>query len=165
MFYLMIDLLPHSILVPSCHFYLSCFSNTSKASHPARDIDLSSFCPQLLLKLGLIYFYVFFLFYLVIYILEWRWVAAIKQGDGPINGQVPGGACGRESTCQCRRHRRCGFDSLVGKVPWRRAWQPTPIFFPENPMERGTWWATLHRVSNSWTQLSTYARTLLQKFR
>ena len=31
---------------------------------------------------------------------------------------------------QCRRRRRYGFDSWVGKIPWRRAWQPTPIFLP-----------------------------------
>ena len=24
--------------------------------------------------------------------------------------------------------RRCGFDPWVGKIPWRRSWQPTPIF-------------------------------------
>ena len=34
---------------------------------------------------------------------------------------------GKESTCQCRTH---GFDSWVGKIPWRREWQPTPIFLP-----------------------------------
>ena len=28
---------------------------------------------------------------------------------------------------QCRRHRRCRFDSWVRKIPWRRAWQPTPV--------------------------------------
>ena len=33
----------------------------------------------------------------------------------------------KESTCQCRR---CRFDSWVGKVPWRRKWQPTPVFLP-----------------------------------
>ena len=26
------------------------------------------------------------------------------------------------------RHKRCGFDPWVGKIPWRRAWQPTPVF-------------------------------------
>ena len=26
---------------------------------------------------------------------------------------------------------RGGFDFWVGKVPWRRAWQPTPVFLPE----------------------------------
>ena len=28
---------------------------------------------------------------------------------------------------QCRR---CGFDPWVRKIPWRRAWQPTPVFLP-----------------------------------
>ena len=23
-----------------------------------------------------------------------------------------------------------GFDPCVGKIPWRRAWQPTPVFLP-----------------------------------
>ena len=40
----------------------------------------------------------------------------------------PGGASGKEPACQCRRHKRCGFDPWVGKIPWRRAWQPTPVF-------------------------------------
>ena len=30
----------------------------------------------------------------------------------------------------CRRHKRHGFDPWVGKIPWRRAWQPTPVFLP-----------------------------------
>ena len=25
---------------------------------------------------------------------------------------------------------RLGFDSWVGKIPWRRPWQPTPVFLP-----------------------------------
>jgi len=32
--------------------------------------------------------------------------------------------------CQCRRHKGCRFDSWVGKIPWKRAWQPTPVFLP-----------------------------------
>ena len=31
---------------------------------------------------------------------------------------------------QCRRRKRCGFNPWVGKIPWRRAWQPTPEFLP-----------------------------------
>ena len=31
------------------------------------------------------------------------------------------------STCQYRRLRR-GFSPWIGKIPWRRAWQPTPAF-------------------------------------
>ena len=42
----------------------------------------------------------------------------------------PGGASGKEPACQYRRHKRCGFDPWVGKISWRRAWQPTPVFLP-----------------------------------
>ena len=41
-----------------------------------------------------------------------------------------GGAEGKEPTCQCRRPKRRGFDPWAGKIPWRRKWQPTPVFFP-----------------------------------
>ena len=36
-----------------------------------------------------------------------------------------------ESACQCRRYKRYCLDSWVRKIPWRRAWQPTPVFLPE----------------------------------
>ena len=42
----------------------------------------------------------------------------------------PGGPGGEECTSQCRRHKRHEFDSWVGKIPWRRKWQPTPVFLP-----------------------------------
>ena len=42
----------------------------------------------------------------------------------------PGGATGKEPSCQCWRCRRHGFDPWVGKIPWRRAWQPIPVFPP-----------------------------------
>ena len=29
-----------------------------------------------------------------------------------------------------RRHKRCWFDLWAGKIPWRKKWQPTPVFFP-----------------------------------
>ena len=41
-----------------------------------------------------------------------------------------GGAIGKEPTCQCRRHKRCGFDPWVRKISWRREWLPTPAFLP-----------------------------------
>ena len=34
---------------------------------------------------------------------------------------------GKESACQCGK---CGFSPWVGKIPWRREWQPTPVFVP-----------------------------------
>jgi len=42
----------------------------------------------------------------------------------------PGGSDGQESVCQCRRCKRHWFDPWVGKMPWRRKWQPTPVLLP-----------------------------------
>ena len=42
----------------------------------------------------------------------------------------PGGANGKEPACRCRRHKRCGFDSWVGKIPWGRVSQSIPVFLP-----------------------------------
>ena len=41
-----------------------------------------------------------------------------------------GGASGKKPACQCKKCKRCGFNPWVWKIPWRRAWQPTPIFLP-----------------------------------
>jgi len=35
-----------------------------------------------------------------------------------------------ESTCQCTRCRRPQLNSRVGKILWRRTWQPTPVYLP-----------------------------------
>ena len=43
------------------------------------------------------------------------------------NMGFPGGSDSPESACQRRRHR---FDLWVGKIPCRRQWQPTPVFWP-----------------------------------
>ena len=52
-----------------------------------------------------------------------------KSGHDSVTEQqqkgFPGDARGKEPPCQCRRHKRHGFDSWVGKIPWRRTWQPT----------------------------------------
>ena len=76
----------------------------------------------------------------------------------PIRGDVNG----KETSCQCRRHKRPRFDPWVGKIPWRRAWQLTPGFLPENPMDRGAWRDMVHRVANGWAhlkRLGTHAHT------
>ena len=62
----------------------------------------------------------------------------------------PGGSSGKESACQCRRHR---FDPWVQKIPWRRKWQPIPVFLLGNPMDRGAWCVIVHRVMKSLTWL------------
>ena len=35
-----------------------------------------------------------------------------------------------KSFCQCRSHKRHGFNPWVKKIPWRRKWQPTPVPLP-----------------------------------
>ena len=40
----------------------------------------------------------------------------------------PGGSDGKASACNAGD--RPGFDPWVGKIPWRRKWQPTPVFLP-----------------------------------
>ena len=42
----------------------------------------------------------------------------------------PGSSVSKESVCQCRKP---SFVPWVGKIPWRRKWQPTPVFLPGNP--------------------------------
>ena len=67
-------------------------------------------------------------------ILAWRIPWAEEPGG--LHGLVavavyiwgfPGGANGKEPACQCRT---LGFDPWVRRIPWRRKWQPIPVFLP-----------------------------------
>ena len=55
---------------------------------------------------------------------------------------LPGGSDGKESACTVGRPR---FDPWVGKIPWRREWQPIPGFLPgkfhgqKSPVGYSTW--------------------------
>ena len=77
----------------------------------------------------------------------WFW------GGTNLPSGFPGGTNGKEPTCLCRRRKRRRFDPWVGKIPWRRAWQPTPsilawsIPWTEEP---GGLWSIR---SESWTWL------------
>ena len=63
-------------------------------------------------------------------------------------------AQGKRICLQCRRLRTHRFDPWVRKIPWKRAWQPTPVFLPEeNPLDTGAWPAMVHKVAKSQTQL------------
>ena len=62
-----------------------------------------------------------------------------------------GCASGKEPTCQCRKHKRRGFDSCVGNIPWRRARQPTPVFLPgESHGQRSLAGHSPHGATQSW---------------
>ena len=80
---------------------------------------------------------------------------------GPQASQVA--ASGKELACQSKRLRRCGFDSWVGKIPWRRICQSTPVSCLGNPMDRGVWWATVHGVTKSQTWVKQLSSTHTHK--
>ena len=45
--------------------------------------------------------------------------------------EIPHGSAGKEAAYQRRRLRTGWCDPRVGKIAWRREWQPMPVFFPE----------------------------------
>ena len=55
-----------------------------------------------------------------------QWIFAYVH----IHGSFPGHTSGKEPNCRCRRLKRYGFHPWVRKIPWRRKWQPTPVFLP-----------------------------------
>ena len=84
----------------------------------------------------------------IFWLLRSQWLLHPRSGLG-----FPGSASGKGPACQCRRLKKHGFDPWVGEIPWRRAWQPTPVFLPGESHEHRSWWATVHRVTKNWTQL------------
>ena len=48
----------------------------------------------------------------------------------------PAGASGKEAACQFKGLQRRRFDPGVRKIPWKRAWPPTPVFLPGSHGER-----------------------------
>ena len=66
-----------------------------------------------------------------------EWQEWLRQGSRSrckyhgVGWGFPGGAGGKEPSCQCRRHKRRGLSPWVWKIPWRRKWQPAPVFLPE----------------------------------
>ena len=63
----------------------------------------------------------------------------------------------------CRRHRRQGFNPWVRKIPWRRAWQPTPVFLPGESYGQGAWrlqstgLQRLRQAWSDWACMDTYS--------
>ena len=48
-----------------------------------------------------------------------------------------------------------GFNSYVGKIPWRRNWQPTPVFLPGESHGKGFWQATVRGFARIGHDLAT----------
>ena len=71
-----------------------------------------------------------------------------------VQQDFPGGSDGKVSVYQCGSP---GFNLWVGKIPWRRKWQPTPVLLPRQSHERRSLvQATVHGVAKSRTRLSDF---------
>ena len=73
--------------------------------------------------------------------------------------RLSGWLSGKESDCQCKRHKRLRFNPWVGKTPWSRKRHPFHDSCLENSIGRGAWWATVHGVAQSQTWLSNWAES------
>ena len=75
-----------------------------------------------------------------------------------IEGNWASQVAGKEPACQLRRLKRHGFAPWVRKIPWRRAWQPTPVFLPgESPRTEepgGLQSIGSQRVRHNWSDLA-----------
>ena len=60
----------------------------------------------------------------ITHLLNKHWATTTCQG-------IPRWCSGKESACRWRRHKRHRFHPWVGKIPWSRKWEPTPVFLPE----------------------------------
>ena len=68
------------------------------------------------------------------------------------------GTSGKEPACQCWSFRSRGFNPWVRKIPWRRAWLPTPVFLPGESHGQRNLVGHSHRVAKSRTWLKWLTR-------
>ena len=61
----------------------------------------------------------------------------------------PGGSNGKESACNAGD---LGSIPGLGKYPGKGNGNPLQYSCLENFMDRGAWWATIHRIAKNWTQ-------------
>ena len=62
--------------------------------------------------------------WLLAQLVEWSWT------HYSMSPNLARWSSGKEFACQCRRRKRHGFEPWVGKIPWRRKWESSPVFLP-----------------------------------
>ena len=75
-----------------------------------------------------------------------------------------GSASGKESACYCRKRKRCRYIPWSGRSPGGGHGNPLQYSCLENPMDRGAWQATVHRVAKNRTQLKWLGMQRLDLF-
>ena len=67
-----------------------------------------------------------------------------------------GGASGKESASNAGYERDLGSIPGLGRSPGEGHGNPLQCSCLENPLDRGTRWATVHRITKSWTWLKQF---------
>ena len=67
-----------------------------------------------------------------------------------------GGSAGKELDCQHRRCKRHGINLWVRRYPGDGNGNMLQYSYLENSMNTRAWWATVHRVAKSQTQLPVH---------
>ena len=80
----------------------------------------------------------------------WEDLLEKRQATTPVFLGFPGGSDGKEST---HNAGDLGLILGLGRSPGGGHGNPLQSSCLENPMDRGAWWATVHGVTKSWTQL------------
>ena len=85
----------------------------------------------------------------------------IHSSQGTLRFLFPGGVSGKESTSNAGNVRDMNSIPGLGRFPGEGHGNPLQYSCLENPLDRGAWWATVHRIAKSWTWpkwLSTHAQ-------
>ena len=67
---------------------------------------------------------------------------------------VPDSSEGKNSAYNAGDTGDMGSNPGLERLPGEGNGNPLQHSCLENPMDRGTWWAAVHKVAKSWTQLS-----------
>ena len=85
----------------------------------------------------------------------------IHRSQGTLCFLFPGGVSGKESASNAGNVRDMNSIPGLGRFPGEGHGNPLQYSCLENPLDRGAWWATVHRIAKSWTWpkwLSTHAQ-------
>uniref|UniRef100_A0AC11DR17 Intraflagellar transport 80 n=1 Tax=Ovis aries TaxID=9940 RepID=A0AC11DR17_SHEEP len=92
-------------------------------------------------------------------------IFVLTSSDVRANLGFPDGTSGKEPTCQCGRCKRCRLDPWVGKIPWKRTWQPTPLFLPGESNGQRSLAGYSVKSQTGLKQLSTHTNFHLQRWK
>ena len=94
----------------------------------------------------------------ILYHLSYQGSPSYELCIRPFSGCLPWWFSRLRICLQCRRHGRWRYDPWVGKIPWRRKWQPTPVFLPEKSHGQRSLVGYSPRGGKSWTWQMSWAR-------